>query len=113
PPPPPPPRPPRPPPPPPARPAPPAGGGGGLHWIDATGTIATAEIGAEDWHHDLALPHAALFLRAEVIARASRPRLMAEIATALSGGRAAQEMAGLDLDARPVLRALSNPVHIV
>lgn len=84
-----------------------------LHWIDATGTIVTAEIGAEDWHHDLALPHAALFLRAEVIARASRPRLVAEVATALSGGRAAKEMAGLDLDARPVLRALSNPVHIV
>jgi hypothetical protein len=83
-----------------------------LRWIDATGTVAEEEIAECDWTTERRFGHAALFLRAEVVARASRARILAEVTAAVGGGRAAAEMAGIDLAREPILRALSNPVYI-
>ena len=82
-----------------------------LHWIDSTGIIWEEEIPAGRWEGDFTgAPQ--LFLRAEIIARASRDRLLSEINQAVATGRAASEMAGLDYSAQPIRRAISNPIYI-
>jgi hypothetical protein len=52
------------------------------------------------------------FLRAEIVADASRERLAGEFTPALAGRPPPRRLRGADLAARPVRRALSNPVHI-
>lgn len=82
-----------------------------LHWIDATGVVGEQEIAADDWSGSWAgAPRQ--FLRAEIVARASRDRLLSEIDAAVATGRAASEMAGLDYSAQPIRRAISNPIYI-
>src|SRR5690349_18245277 len=47
--------------------------------IDASGEIASVPVGSDDWRHDIEVPlHARGFIRAEIIADASRDRLVAE-----------------------------------
>lgn len=82
-----------------------------LHWIDATGVVSAELIETDHWSSNYnGLPQR--FLRAEIVARANRDRLMAEITTAVATGRAASEMAGLDFSAQPIRRAISNPIYI-
>lgn len=82
-----------------------------LHWIDATGLISEQLIETDNWSGDYnGLPQK--FLRAEIVAKASRNRLMAEISSAVATGRSASEMAGLDFSAQPIRRAISNPIYI-
>lgn len=81
-----------------------------LHWIDAAGMVSEQLIETDDWSGDYnGLPRK--FLRAEIVAKASRNRLMAEITGAVATGHAS-EMAGLDFSAQPIRRAISNPVYI-
>lgn len=82
-----------------------------LHWIDATGMLSEQLIESDDWSSNYnGLPQK--FLRAEVVAKASREQLLAEITQAVATGRAASAMRGLDFSAQPIRRALSNPIYI-
>ncbi|MHB1103649.1 MAG: CehA/McbA family metallohydrolase [Devosia sp.] len=82
-----------------------------LHWIDPTGIVAEQVIESDDWVGNYnGLPQK--FLRAEIVAKASRDRLIDEINQAVATGRAASEMRRLDFSARPVRRAISNPIYI-
>ena len=78
--------------------------------FDATGEIARVPIQADDWTYtsDLA-PH--LFLRCEIIARASRERLITQLHTALAGLPLPFGLTENIIDSQPIRRALSNPVY--
>jgi hypothetical protein len=52
-----------------------------------------------------------VFLRAEIIADASRARLMDELETALAGKPTPWMTNDAGIDAQPLRRALSNPVY--
>ena len=52
------------------------------------------------------------FLRAEIVADASRERPVGEFTAALAGRPPPRQLLRADLAVRPVRRALSNPVHI-
>ncbi|MEI6800857.1 MAG: CehA/McbA family metallohydrolase [Pseudomonadota bacterium] len=79
-----------------------------LVWIDATGVLNETPIVA-DGVMPISLPKAKTFLRAEIVARASQARLLAEVQSALPLD---------DFDAPPpqevnrIRRALSNPVYL-
>ncbi|MBW6422215.1 CehA/McbA family metallohydrolase [Rhizobium sp. XQZ8] len=82
-----------------------------LAWIDATGVLATETIGAEDWTGRFTgCPKT--FLRAEIIAAASRERLMAEFSAALQGRSLPWQLQGVDMANQPLRRAISNPIYL-
>ncbi|HQZ11248.1 MAG TPA: CehA/McbA family metallohydrolase [Devosia sp.] len=81
--------------------------------IDATGTIAEAEIAGDDWRAAVRLSSSPqLFVRAEVVSVASRERLVAEFTGALEGRELPWQLKGADLENQPIRRALSNPIYI-
>lgn len=80
--------------------------------IDATGPVAEAEISGDDWQQAIAIENPQKFVRAEVIALASRERLVAEFTGALEGRELPWQLKGADLADQPIRRALSNPVYI-
>ncbi|OWJ63794.1 CehA/McbA family metallohydrolase [Inquilinus limosus] len=83
-----------------------------LVWIDAGGMVAEQEIPAEDWIGRLTLPSPDRFLRAEIIAVASRPRLEAEFLQALDGRSLPAGITRQDIAAQPLRRALCNPIYV-
>ena len=84
-----------------------------LAWIDASGILAEQEIASDDWTAELPVPSDARgFLRAEIIARASRGRLVDDFTAAVGGrDRLPWQLQGADLTDQPLRRAISNPVY--
>lgn len=83
-----------------------------LVWVDAGGTVAEQEIPAEHWIGRLTLPSPDRFLRAEIVAVASRPRLEATFLLALDGRSLPAGVTRQDIASQPLRRALSNPVYV-
>lgn len=79
--------------------------------IDATGDIARIAIPGNDWQADVALAPRG-FVRAEVVARASRPALVAGFLGALGSGALPWGLTQTDLADQPIRRALSNPIYL-
>ena len=80
--------------------------------IDATGEIATLPITGDDWQHDMNMPAAKGFLRAEIVADASRERLGAEFLALLEGRELPWQLRGVNLSDQAIRRALGNPIYI-
>ncbi|MCR6636537.1 CehA/McbA family metallohydrolase [Devosia sp.] len=80
--------------------------------IDATGPIADVPISGEDWQQNIAVKNPQKFVRAEIVAVASRERLVAEFTGALEGRELPWRLKGADLADQPIRRALSNPIYI-
>jgi predicted metal-dependent phosphoesterase TrpH len=78
-----------------------------LVWIDAGGEIGSAPITADAWRHEFPLDGARGFVRAEIVAEASRERLLGELAAAVGADRRRDDVA-----AQPLRRALGNPVYL-
>ena len=87
-------------------------GGDRLVWVDATGTILETTIAEESWQACFRFEAARSFLRAEIVAEASRDRLIAEFQEALDGPTLPWGLAPSDLKTRTIRRALANPVYI-
>lgn len=85
-----------------------------LAWIDARGTITEQEITSGDWRGELALLDGAeTFVRAEIIAKASRGWLVEEFTKAASErGELPWQLKGSHLTDEPIRRAISNPIYI-
>ncbi|WIY52002.1 CehA/McbA family metallohydrolase [Devosia sp. YIM 151766] len=79
--------------------------------IDATGPVATLEIDSDDWQATIPVDPQK-FLRAEIIAKASRSDLIAQFTAALDGRDLPWQLQGADLAEQPVRRALSNPIYV-
>ncbi|WP_244466913.1 CehA/McbA family metallohydrolase [Devosia geojensis] len=82
-----------------------------LVWIDATGVVGEETIEG-DFRKAEFTGTPSRFLRAEIIAEASRPRLMAEFAAALGEKPLPWGISQADLETRPLRRALANPIYI-
>ncbi|WEJ59399.1 CehA/McbA family metallohydrolase [Devosia sp. FJ2-5-3] len=82
-----------------------------LSLIDATGPIADILIPSDDWQATLPIAPQK-FLRAEIIADASRENLVAQFTAALDGRELPWQLKGTDLTSRPIRRALSNPIYL-
>ncbi len=80
--------------------------------IDATGPVAELEIGSADWSKTIALNRPQQFVRAEVIAGASRQHLIDEFTAALDGRDLPWQLKGLDLARQTIRRALGNPIYV-
>ncbi|WP_108396327.1 CehA/McbA family metallohydrolase [Devosia submarina] len=87
-------------------------GGDRLSLIDATGQIASIPITSHSWRHEMAMPAAQGFIRAEIIAEGSRERLAAEFLALLKGRELPWQLRGVNLADQPIRRALGNPVYI-
>jgi hypothetical protein len=84
-----------------------------LVWVDATGNFAEREIESDDWRCELGLLEgAARFVRAEIVARASREKLVRAFLAEFEGEGLPWELTQEQLDNEPIRRALSNPVYI-
>jgi hypothetical protein len=84
-----------------------------LVWIDASGAFAEREIDSDDWQCDLGLLEGAnRFVRAEIVARASREKLVRAFAAEFEGQGLPWELTGEQLAHEPIRRAISNPVYI-
>jgi predicted metal-dependent phosphoesterase TrpH len=84
-----------------------------LVWIDGRGTITEQKIMSDAWRGQLALPDGAkTFIRAEIIANASRQRLVDEFEAALDGPELPWQRQRTHLAEQPIRRAISNPVYI-
>ncbi|MBJ3784542.1 CehA/McbA family metallohydrolase [Devosia sediminis] len=79
--------------------------------IDATGPLADLEIGGDDWQTTVPVAPQK-FIRAEIVAAASRPDLIAQFTAALDGRELPWQLKGADLETQPIRRALSNPIYI-
>jgi predicted metal-dependent phosphoesterase TrpH len=83
-----------------------------LALIDATGEIAAFPITEDNWRHEMSMPEAKGFIRAEIIADRSRERLGAEFLALIEGRELPWQLRGVDLADRPIRRALGNPIYI-
>lgn len=79
--------------------------------IDASGPIAELCIEEDDWQTTVAVAPQK-FVRAEIVAEASRSKLVAEFTAALDGRELPWQLKGADLESQPIRRALSNPIYI-
>lgn len=83
-----------------------------LHWIDASGVVGEQEILSADWEGEIALLEGTSgFIRAEIIAKASRDDLVASFLAAI-GGTLPWQLHGADLTGQPLRRATSNPIYL-
>ena len=80
--------------------------------IDATGPIARAVISGEEWSKSIAVSSPQIFVRAEIIAGASRAALIEQFSAALEGRQLPWQLKGMDLADQPIRRALSNPIYL-
>lgn len=83
-----------------------------LVWIDATGELGSALIDTDEWQHEIAMPGAKGFIRAEIVAIASRERLSAEFLALIEGRELPWQLRGVNLADQPIRRALGNPIYI-
>lgn len=82
-----------------------------LVWLDASGPIRIERIPADRWTAGIAATPAG-FLRAEVVAEASRPRLTAAYLQAMEGKPLPAGLAADTIAAHPFRRALTNPIYV-
>ena len=82
-----------------------------LVWIDATGPLAEQTIPSDDWTGAWEGEPKG-FLRAEIVADASRPRIVAEMAAAFAARERPAGVSDRDIETQPIRRALSNPVYL-
>lgn len=82
-----------------------------LVWVDATGVLSTETIGADDWTGTFS-GQPKIFLRAEIVAEASRERLMSEFNAALEWRSLPWQLQGVNMANQPLRRAISNPVYV-
>ncbi|KRA97687.1 hypothetical protein ASD83_11350 [Devosia sp. Root685] len=80
--------------------------------IDATGEIAAVDIVGDDHSATIAVEQAQKFVRAEIIAVASRERLLGEYASLIEGRELPWQLKNVDVAGQPIRRALSNPIYI-
>lgn len=82
-----------------------------LVWVSEDGPIADMVIPADEWQQTIDLPAPNRFLRAEIVADASRASLVEDLVDWCAGKpellRAGQSLS----DPPPIRRALSNPVY--
>ena len=79
---------------------------------DANGLMASFDVGSDDWSGDCDISSAKGFVRAELVAVASRDRIVDDLAAFLGAGwQEFPEWAG-SID-EPVRRALTSPIYIV
>ena len=83
-----------------------------LVYFDATGEIGSALIEADDWRHEFAIGGARGFIRAEIVAEASRERLGAEFLALIEGRELPWQLRGVNLGEQAIRRAIGNPVYI-
>jgi len=83
-----------------------------LTLLDATGPIASHTIADDDWQATLPLAAPRGFVRAEIVAAASRAALVASFTAALDGRGLPWDLTPDMLAAQPIRRALSNPIYI-
>jgi predicted metal-dependent phosphoesterase TrpH len=84
-----------------------------LAWIDAGGVFAERQIESDDWRCDMGqLESPSLFVRAEIIARASRDRLVRSFRAEFPDGALPWELTDADLAMQPIRRAISNPIYV-
>jgi predicted metal-dependent phosphoesterase TrpH len=84
-----------------------------LVWIDAGGSFDERTIESDDWTCALDLAEGtSRFVRAEIVADASRERLIAEFRAEFPDRSLPWDLTEADLAAQPIRRALSNPVYI-
>lgn len=84
-----------------------------LVWIDATGVLEEVTIGDDVWRTSLSAPgRAALFVRAEIVAKASHERLYAEVAHAITDDAPDGHLLKFEAPKQKFRRALSNPIYI-
>ena len=87
-------------------------GGDRLVLVDASGSIAEIDIPDDDWTVSLKLAAPKTFIRAEIVAVASRDRLVAELAAAAAGQVPPDYFKGARIADQPIRRALTNPIYI-
>ncbi|WP_169193711.1 CehA/McbA family metallohydrolase [Devosia sp. MC1541] len=82
-----------------------------LSLIDASGEIASVTIESDEWNVTLPVSPK-MFIRAEIIANASRADLIESFKAALNGKELPWQLKGTDLESQPIRRALSNPIYL-
>ncbi|MBJ6985777.1 CehA/McbA family metallohydrolase [Devosia sp. MC521] len=82
-----------------------------LSLIDASGEIASVTIESDAWNATLSVSPK-MFIRAEIIAKASRADLIETFKAALDGKELPWQLKGTDLESQPIRRALSNPIYL-
>lgn len=80
--------------------------------IDATGEVAALDIAGDDFSATIAIENAQKFIRAEIVAAASRERLLTEYASLLEERELPWQLKDVDVAGQPIRRALSNPIYI-
>jgi predicted metal-dependent phosphoesterase TrpH len=83
-----------------------------LSLIDATGEFAAFPITEDSWHHEIFMPAAKGFIRAEIVADQSRERMAAEFLALIKGRELPWQLRGIDLADQPIRRALGNPIYL-
>jgi hypothetical protein len=83
-----------------------------LALIDAGGRVSETVISSDDWTAPIPVTAPQKFVRAEIIAAASRERLVSAFTGALDGRELPWQLKGADLQNQPIRRALSNPIYI-
>lgn len=80
--------------------------------IDAIGEVAAVDIVGDEFSTEIAIENAQKFIRAEIVAAASRERLLAEYASLLEARELPWQLRNVDVAGQPIRRALSNPIYI-
>jgi predicted metal-dependent phosphoesterase TrpH len=83
-----------------------------LAWIDATGVVQETTVPEDAWLARFSFAAAHTFLRGEIVAEASRDRLVAEFQEAFDGRQLPWGLERSDLETRAIRRALTNPVYV-
>lgn len=78
---------------------------------DATGMIASQPVAGDGWSAEIDLPQPRGFVRAQIVAVASRQRIIDEM-LAFLGGRAHGHVEYEGSDALPIVRALTSPIYL-
>ena len=82
-------------------------------WIDARGQFDARIIESDDWRCERGLLEgASRFIRAEIVAAASRERLVSAFLAEFPDGVLPWELTREQFDTQPIRRALSNSVYI-
>ena len=82
-----------------------------LVWIDASGPLRAEPIAGDDWRGGFEGTPGG-FLRAEIVAAASRRRLLDAFLEAAAGRPLPAGLTDAEIAAHPFRRAVSNPIYI-
>ena len=82
-----------------------------LVWVDASGPVRVEPVPGDDWR-DRLVGAPAVFLRAEIVADASRGAILDAFRRAVGDRPLPEGLTPADLAAHPVRRALSNPLYV-